>query len=82
MLAHQQDFDDIVEVRGGENRISTIAVRRKLQSGGNHDLTTGTDLLEARQQAALCRYFLHMSLHWLCYNHLARPLGHGATTTE
>ena len=47
---------DLLELCGGEGRISTIAFRRGLLSGGNLDLTTGCDLGDPNTQKALNHY--------------------------
>ena len=41
---------DVLELCGGEGRCATIALRRKLQSGGNLDIVIGTDLANSWTQ--------------------------------
>ena len=48
---------DLVELCGGEGRISQVAFRRGLISGGNFDLVTGCDLGDPKTQKALIHYF-------------------------
>ena len=48
---------DLVELCGGEARISKIAFRRGLISGGNLDLVTGCDLGDPATQKAINHYF-------------------------
>ena len=47
---------DLLELCGGDGRISQIAFRRGLTSGGNLDLTTGCDLGNPATQRALNHY--------------------------
>ena len=44
---------DILELCGGTGRISEVAFRKGLTSGGNLDLTTGCDLGDAQTQLSL-----------------------------
>ncbi len=48
---------DLVELCGGAGRISTVAFRRGLISGGNLDLVTGCDLGDPATQKAINHYF-------------------------
>ena len=48
---------DLVELCGGEGRISQVAFSRGLISGGNFDLVTGCDLGDPETQKALIHYF-------------------------
>ena len=48
---------DLVELCGGEGRISQVAFSRGLISGGNFDLVTGCDLGDPETQKALTHYF-------------------------
>ena len=48
--------DDIVEVCGGEHRITTVAVRKRMHTGSRWDLCTGTDLTDPREAMHLKRY--------------------------
>ena len=45
-----------MELCGGEGRISTVAFKRRLTSGGNLDLVTGCDLGDPKMQAAINHY--------------------------
>jgi len=47
---------DILELCGGEGRISTVAFKRRLTSGGNLDLVTGYDLGDPKMQRTIYRY--------------------------
>ena len=47
---------DLLELCGGEGRISQVAFKRGLTSGGNIDLTTGCDLGLANVQRAINHY--------------------------
>ena len=51
------DGMDLVELCGGESRVSTIAVRRHLQVGENFDLVTNWDLNDPKDQSRVIRYF-------------------------
>ena len=48
---------DLVELCGGEGRVSTIAIRRHLKVGENFDLVTYWDLNDPKDQARVVRYF-------------------------
>ena len=47
---------DLIELCGGQGRISTVAFRRGLASGGNLDLVTGCDLGDPKVQEAVNHY--------------------------
>ena len=47
---------DLIELCGGQGRISTVAFRRGLESGENLDLVTGCDLGEPATQRAINHY--------------------------
>ena len=47
---------DLLELCGGEGRISTVAFKRRLTSGGNLDLVTGCDLGDPKTQTAINHY--------------------------
>ena len=47
---------DLLELCGGEGRISTVAFQRGLKSGGNLDLTTWCDLGDPTTQRAVMHY--------------------------
>ena len=47
---------DLLELCGGAGRISQVAFRRNLNSGGNIDLTTGCDLGDPAMQKAINHY--------------------------
>ena len=47
---------DVVELCGGEGRVSTIAVRRRCSTGENFDLITNWDLNDANQQRMVLMY--------------------------
>ncbi len=46
---------DVIAVYGGEGRPTFIAIHRKLRSGRNWDIVTGTDPADPAEQAALWR---------------------------
>ena len=48
---------DLVEICGGEGRVSTLAVRRHCQVGENFDLVTNWDLNDPLQQKRVLAYF-------------------------
>ena len=48
---------DIVELCGGEGRVSIIAIKRKCKVGPNFDLVTSWDLNDPAQQKEVERYF-------------------------
>ena len=50
------ESDDICEIFGGEAGVTKIAIRRRLKTGSNYDITAGFDLLTARDREALLRY--------------------------
>ena len=47
---------DLIELCGGQGRISQVAIRRGLLSGGNLDLVTGCNLDDPRTQKAIMHY--------------------------
>ena len=47
---------DLIELCGGEGRISKVVIRRGLESGGNLDLVTGCDLGDPSTQRAVIHY--------------------------
>ena len=47
---------DLLELCGGAGRISQVAFSRKLESGGNLDITTGVDLGDPIAQKAILHY--------------------------
>ena len=47
---------DVMEICGGAARVSQVAVRRRLTTGLNADLVTGTDLNEPREQVSTMKY--------------------------
>ena len=52
----REAYVDILEFCGGQGRISKVAFKRGLTSGGNLDLTTGCDLGEPTVQYAINHY--------------------------
>ena len=56
-LNELQDGLDLVELCGGEGRVSTIAVRRLLHVGENFDLVTHWDLNNPYDQELIVKYF-------------------------
>ena len=52
--------DDVVEICGGEARVTTICIRRRLKSGGNFDLVTQCDLNTPKGQKEL---WDHLKVH-------------------
>ena len=55
-LSHLDRGTDIVEICGGEGRVSTLAIRRHLETGANFDLITGWNLNDENQQNLVMRY--------------------------
>jgi hypothetical protein len=55
-LAKLEPGTDLVELCGGEGRVSTIVIRRHLKAGANFDLITGWDLNDERQQNLVLKY--------------------------
>ena len=47
---------DVLELCGGEAGVSRLAIRRRLNSGGNLDLVTGVDLSKLDRQKELSTY--------------------------
>ena len=47
---------DLLELCGGEERISQVASKRELVSGGNLDLVSGCDLVDPMVQRAVDHY--------------------------
>ena len=53
-----EDGLDLVELCGGEGRVSTIAIRRHLEVGENFDLVTSWDLNNSTtDQELVLKYF-------------------------
>lgn len=55
---------DLLELRGGEGRISQVAFRRGLESGGNLDLVAGCDLGDPATQRAINHYLDMCVAYW------------------
>ena len=55
-LARQTTGIDLVEICGGVGRVTTIAIRRRLNTGPNYDLVTGWNLNDPKQQARVAEY--------------------------
>ena len=58
------DGVDLCELCGGEGRVSTIAIRRRLKTGTNFDLVTHWDLNDPAQQRLVKKYFEEQQLTW------------------
>ena len=59
ILFNTEHGTDILEVCGGEARVTQLVVRRGLRSGGNFDLRTGVDLNRTPDQRKVMHYVEH-----------------------
>ena len=66
---------DIVELCGGEGRCTTIARRRRLNSGGNFDIVTGTDLTDPIVQQEVLFYLRKWDVLVVVMAPVCRPFG-------
>ena len=67
--------DDVVEICGGEARVTTICIRRRLKSDGNFDLVTQCDINTPKGQKEFWEYLTTHRPLVVVMSRTCRPFG-------